>query len=66
MYDQQSTADQLHKFLQTWGLKAKFVAQTCTISENIFSKFMSKKVALSTNQLSRVQHFMEDYIHRNS
>ncbi len=54
------------KFLEKWGLKQKYVASVCKISETDISKFLNGKMALSEKQLDRLLTYETDYIRRNS
>ncbi len=64
--EQTGIALQTREFLMRWGLKQKFVAETCGIPETAFSGFINGKLALSRNQLARVTSYMNDYESRNS
>lgn len=64
--EQTAMSEQVKAFLSRWGLKQKFVAKMCGISEPIFSQFINGKIALSPNQVSRVVTYMDDYMRRNS
>ncbi len=64
--EQTAISEHTREFLSQWGLKQKFVAKACGISEPIFSKFINDKIALSPNQLNRVVFYMDDYKRRNS
>ncbi len=55
-----------NQFLERWGLKQKYVACVCKISETDFSKFLNGKMALSEKQLNRLLTYETDYIRRNS
>ena len=65
LLEQKAIAEQVREFLGHWGLKAKFVANTCGISPNILSKFLNHRVTISNNQLNRLVLYMESYISRN-
>lgn len=65
MLEQSNVADKTRDFLQCWGLKGKFVAATCYIPERIFSRFLNHKTALTSNQLKRLESYMDDYERRN-
>ena len=64
--EQQPYVIKTNEFIARWGLKKKFVAATCGIPGSTFSKFLTGKLALSCNQLSRVLEYIEDYVRRNS
>ena len=64
--EQTAISEHTREFLSQWGLKQKFVAKACGISEPVFSKFINGKIALSPNQIGRVVVYMNDYEHRNS
>lgn len=64
--EQTRFALQTREFLAHWGLKQKFVAETCGIPETVFSAFINGKLALSVNQLARITTYMNDYKSRNS
>lgn len=64
--EQYRFVEEPNDFIARWGLKKKFVAETCGISESSFSKFLSGKAALSTKQLERVLAYTKDYVCRNS
>ena len=66
MLEQSNVADDTREFLQRWGLKGKFVAATCYIPEQIFSRFVNHKLALTSNQLKRLMEYMADYERRNT
>lgn len=63
--EQYQAATQTRDFLTRWGLKQKFVAETCKIPETVFSGFINGKLALSSNQLARVIAYINDYVRRN-
>ena len=63
--EQCKTAEDIRVFLSKWGLKQKYVAETCQIPEKIFSRFVTGKLALSDKQLSRVVAYVNDYEQRN-
>ena len=62
---QEKLAISTKEFLRCRGLKAKFVAEVCRISENVFSQFVNHKLALSPGQITRLTDFMTDYERRN-
>lgn len=64
--EQYEFAKKVKGFLTRWGLKQKFVAETCNIPETVFSGFLNGKQALSTNQLARVTGYINEYVRRNS
>ncbi len=64
--EQEQLANETKAFLVRWGLKAKYVANVCVISQKVFSQFMNHKLALSQNQLNRLMAFISDYERRNS
>lgn len=64
--EQEQLANETKAFLVRWGLKAKYVASVCVISQKVFSQFMNYKLALSQNQLNRLMAFFSDYERRNS
>ena len=64
--EQYEFAKQTKDFLTRWGLKQKFVAETCSIPETVFSGFLNGKQALSSNQLIRVIEYTDEYVRRNS
>ena len=64
--EQEQLANETKAFLVRWGLKAKYVASVCVISQKVFSQFMNHKLALSQNQLNRLMAFISDYERRNS
>ena len=66
MYEQEKVVNDIVNFLERWGLKQKYVACQCNIKETIFSKFLNHKLALSRNQLLRVNDYMNNYISKNS
>lgn len=55
-----------NQFLKQWGLKAKYVAEKCSIPPKVLSLFMHNKLALSPIQLKRLTTYIEDYTLRNS
>ena len=59
-------ADRTKEFLNTWGLKQRFVAETCMIDVNIFSKFMNHAAVLSEKQINRLTIYLDDYVRRNT
>lgn len=65
MLEQCNIAEKTKDFLQCWGLKGKFVAAKCYIPEQIFSRFVNHKLALTENQLKRLMEYMADYEQRN-
>lgn len=65
LLEQEKIADETKLFLQRWGLKAKYVACMCQISEKVFSGFCNHKLALTANQLLRLKSYMADYESRN-
>lgn len=64
--EQCNFAQNVRAFLNRWGLKQKYVANICGISETTFSDFINGRVALSRGQLERVDCYMKDYINRNA
>jgi len=64
--EQSNVAEEVKDVLNRFGLKKKFVAKTCGISETTFYQFLSGKTALSSRQLSRVISYTKDYVRRNS
>lgn len=64
--EQSNVAKEVKDILDRFGLKKKFVAKKCGISETTFYQFLSNKTALSSRQLSRVISYAEDYVRRNS
>lgn len=64
--EQYEVADRMKVFFKTWGLKQRFVAETCGIDANIFSKFMNHVAILSEKQMNRLIAYEKDYIRRNS
>lgn len=65
LIEQAKTVEYTRAFLNKWGLKQKYVAQTCLIPEKIFSRFLTGKLALSDNQLARVMEYINDYEQKN-
>ena len=63
---QYQLAEQTKSFLDTWGLKQRFVADTCKISEHVFSQFMNHKMMLSDGQMNRLVSYMAEYVRRNT
>jgi len=63
--EQYQVAEQAREFLITWGLKQKFVAETCQLPAKVFSKFLTHRLALSKTQTQRVVDYMADYAQRN-
>lgn len=59
-------ADETREFLHCWGLKSKYVAAKVGIDEQSFSKFLNHKLALSDNQMKRLNAYMVDYKRRNT
>lgn len=64
--EQYQVVEHTRKFLDTWGLKQKYVASVCQIPEQVFSKFLTCQRTLSAAQLRRVLDYMEDYKRRNN
>lgn len=51
LLEQEAVAEQTKAFLVRWGLKAKYVAKVCGISEKTFSRFLNHKLALSKDHI---------------
>lgn len=64
--EQLETAKETKAFLIKYGLKRRFVAETCNIPETTFSGFMNGKLALSDKQYKCLVDYTKDYICRNS
>lgn len=64
--DQTEVADRTRLFLQSWGLKGRFVAEQVDIGEKTFSRFINHKLALSNDLLRKLISYMDDYEQRNS
>lgn len=65
LLEQERIANELLEFLAKSGLKAKFVAGKIGMSRQTLSKFANHRYALSINQLSALQRFMDEYRQRN-
>lgn len=65
LLEQERLANETKDFLQIWGLKGKYVAKMCSISEKVFSSFINHKLTLSPNQMFRLKSYMADYERRN-
>lgn len=65
LQSQAQVAEELKAFLCKWGLKGKFVADVCNISEQTLSRFANHRLVLPQNQLIRLTHYMSDYSQRN-
>ena len=66
LQEQSQVAKSTRRFLETWGLKQRYVAAACQINERVFSGFLTHRVALSDTQLARVSAYVSDYVRRNS
>lgn len=66
LLEQECVAEQTREFLGRWGLKAKYVAKVCGISEKTFSRFLNHKLALSQNHIFQLNNYIENYEQRNS
>lgn len=66
LLEQEAVAEQTREFLLRWGLKARFVAKVCGISEKTFSRFLNHKLALSQNHICQLKSYIEDYERRNT
>lgn len=64
--EQSNVAKEVKDVVDRFGLKKRFVAKKCGISETTFYQFLNNKTALSDRQLSRVASYVEDYVRRNS
>ena len=66
LLEQKCIADQTRDFLMRWGLKSKYVAKVCGISEKTFSRFLNHKLALSQNHIYKLSDYIENYERRNN
>ena len=66
LLEQQTIAEQTRDFLVRWGLKSKYVAKVCGISEKTFSRFLNHKLALSQNHICQLTNYIEEYERRNN
>lgn len=63
--DQEQLAIETREFLHRWGLKAKYVAMACDLTPKVLSGFMNFRLALSQNQVSRLNSYIAEYEARN-
>lgn len=59
--EQEELANRTKTFLDSWGLKAKYVAEVCSIHEKTFSKFVNHRIALSRPQIMRLTGYISEY-----
>lgn len=63
--EQSKIATEAKTVLERYGLKKRYVAKKCDISETTFYQFLNGKTALSEKQLTRVVAYIKDYVRRN-
>ena len=64
--EQCQVATRTRAFFDAWGLKRKYVASVCMLTESTLSKFLSCERTLSAPQLARLTAYMDEYERRNA